>query len=117
MRKLFLLLFLFALTSNALAKVEIWECDGDYFKIDTDIPTVYKRINSRWIDGSNASEMKDYDNGHFIFKYSRKDEAIYWIRSDTKEYVGVMDLFKKEIYKIKKDGDYKLRDTCKLYVR
>jgi len=117
MRKLLLLLFLFTLTSNALAKVEIWECDGDYFKIDTDIPTVYFRDKSRWIDASNASDMKDYDDDHLIFKYSSKDEAIYWMRSDTKEYIGVMDLFKKEIYAIKKDGDYKLRDTCKLYVR
>jgi hypothetical protein len=115
MRKL-LLLFLFTLSSNALAEVEIWECDGDYFKIDTDIPTVYFRDNSRWIDASNASDMKDVGY-HLIFKYSSKDEAIYWMRSDTKEYVGLMDLFTKEIYAIKKDGDYKLRNTCKLYVR
>ena len=64
MRKLLLVLFLFTLSSNALAKVEIWECDGDYsnwdyYKIDTDIPTVYIRKNSRWIDISNASELLD----------------------------------------------------------
>jgi hypothetical protein len=64
MRKLLFVLFLCSLASNALAKVEMWECDGDYstwdyYKIDTDIPTVYIRKNSRWIDISNASELLD----------------------------------------------------------
>ena len=48
MRKLLLVLFLLSLTSNALAKVEMWECnvfgDGDtVFKIDTSTPKVYIR--------------------------------------------------------------------------
>jgi hypothetical protein len=123
MRKLLLVLFLFALTSNALAEVEIWECDGDYYKIDTDIPTVYIRQNSRWIDISNASELLDAfgentedEFDHLIVDYSRKDESVYWIRPDTKEYFAVMDLFTKEFFVIN-NGKHKLQSTCELYVR
>ena len=49
MKKLLLVLFLFTLTSNALAKVEIWDC-GDYgwYKIDTSIPMVYERKDYKW---------------------------------------------------------------------
>ena len=127
MRKLLLVLFLFTLSSNAFAKVEIWECDGDYsnwdyYKIDTDIPTVYIRKNSRWIDISNASELLDAfgepqedDFDHVIFKYSSKYEDVYWINPDTKEYIGVMDLFTKEFLAIN-NGNYELETKCKLYV-
>ena len=53
MRKLLLLLFLFTLTSNALAKVEMWECDNvikRYYKIDTrnDTPKIYVRSDHKW---------------------------------------------------------------------
>jgi len=116
MRKLLLVLFLYTLASNALAKVEIWECDGDY----TDIPTVYIRKNSRWIDISNASELLDAfgepqedDFDHVIFKYSSKYEDVFWINPDTKEYIGVMDLFTKEFLAIN-NGNYELETTCKL---
>ena len=127
MRKLLLLLFLFTLSSNALAKVEIWECDGahskwDYYKIDTDIPTVYIRYNSKWIDISNASELleafgepQEDEFDHVIFKYSSKYEDVYWINPDTKENIGVMDLFTKEFLAIN-NGNYELETKCKLYV-
>ena len=127
MRKLLLVLFLCSLASNALAEVEIWECDGahskwDYYKIDTDIPTVYIRYNSKWIDISNASELleafgepQEDEFDHVIFKYSSKYEDVYWINPDTKENIGVMDLFTKEFLAIN-NGNYELETKCKLYV-
>ena len=51
-----------------------------------------------------------------IFKYSSKYEDVYWINPDTKEYIGVMDLFTKEFLAIN-NGNYELETTCKLYVK
>ena len=123
MRKLLLVLFLFVLSSNAFAKVEIWECDGDYYKIDTDIPTVYVRHNSKWIYISNSSELNDAfgentedEFDYVIFDYSRKDESVYWIVPKTKEYIGVMDLFTKEFLAIN-NGEYELEVACELHDR
>ena len=57
MRKLLLVLFLFTLTSNALAKVEIWKCAGllqyewelSYFKLDLNDPvSAYRREGGIW---------------------------------------------------------------------
>ena len=50
-----------------------------------------------------------------IFKYSSKYEDVYWINPDTKEYIGVMDLFTKEFLAIN-NGNYELETKCKLYV-
>lgn len=121
MKLIALAIFLLSISSNALAIVETWECDGDYYKIDTDIPTVYIRKNSRWIDISNPSELIDafgddpeagFD--YMTFKYSYKDESVYWIMPYTKEYIGVMDLVTKELFAIN-NGEYELEHTCKLY--
>jgi hypothetical protein len=86
MRKLLLVLFLFALSSNALAKVEIWECDnnnsgnfGAVYKIDTDIPLLYYRANGMWIDlyattkGSSLKYNKEHDS---ILVYDLNGEVI-----------------------------------------
>ena len=121
MRKLLLVLFLCSLASNALAKVEIWECDNaEYIKIDTGIPTVYIRVNGKWLDTSIASDMQelgeDQVHDYLIFKYARKHDSIFIYKPDSDEYIGVVDLFTKEVFDVE-DGDYKLESTCKLYVQ
>jgi hypothetical protein len=121
MRKLLLVLFLFALTSNAFAKVEIWECDDlEYLKIDTSIPTLYLRVNGRWLDMSKSSDMQelgeDQVHNYLVFKYASKHDSIFVYKPDSEEYMGVVDLFTKKVFEVK-DGDYKLEDTCKLYVQ
>ncbi len=120
MRKLLLLLFLFSLSSNAFAKVEIWECDGKYWKIDSGIPKVYVRYNGKWLDLSKASDMQELDEDpehkYLVFKYASKHDSIFIYKPDSEEYIGVVDLFTKEIFQIK-DGDLELAATCKLYVQ
>ena len=125
MKKLLLVLFLCSLTSNALAKVEMWECDGDYsrwdyYKIDTDIPTVYIRVNGKWLDTSKSSDMQelgeDQVHDYLIFKYASKHDSIFVYKPDSEEYIGVVDLFRKEVFDVR-DGDYNLESTCKLYVQ
>ena len=81
-----------------------------------------KRRRKR-IDISNASELLDAfgepqedDFDHVIFEYSSKYEDVFWINPDTKEYIGVMDLFTKEFLAIN-NGNYELETTCKLYVK
>ena len=74
MRKLLLLLFLFTLTSNALAKVEIWECDvfgdGDtVFKIDTSTPKVYIRKMGKWTPFYPKLTTS-------VYKYSKEHDSI-----------------------------------------
>tara|TARA_R110000803_G_scaffold56064_1_gene113208 strand:+ start:504 stop:869 length:366 start_codon:yes stop_codon:yes gene_type:complete len=121
MRKLLLVLFLCALTSNALAKVEMWECDDlEYLKIDTSIPTLYLRLNGRWLDMSKSSDMQelgeDQVHDYLIFKYASKHDSIFVYKPDSEEYIGVVDLFRKEVFDVR-DGDYNLESTCKLYVQ
>ena len=121
MRKLLLVLFLFTLSSNALAKVEIWECDNpEYLKIDTSIPTLYLRFNGRWLDMTKSSDMQELDEDpvhkYLVFKYASKHDSIFIYEPDSEEYIGVVDLFTKKVFEIK-DGDYKLEATCKLYVQ
>jgi len=121
MRKILLILFLYSLVSGtAFAKVEIWECDGEYWKIHTDIPAVYVRFNGKWLDLSKASDMQEFDEtpkyDYFIFKYSSKHDSIFIFQPDSEEYIAVFDLFTKEIFSIE-DGDYELEDVCKLYVQ
>ena len=74
MRKLLLVLFLFTFSSNALAKVEIWECDvfgdGDtVFKIDTSIPKVYIRHVIKWTPFYPEPTTS-------IYKYSKEHDSI-----------------------------------------
>jgi len=38
---------------------------------------------------------------------------VFWVNPDTKEYIGVMDLFTKEFLAIN-NGNYELETTCKL---
>lgn len=107
MRKLLLAIFLLSISNNALAKVEIWECDitkyGDLaeeelskdvriFKLDTGPPTkVHERVLGKWetfmtldywyYDKENESII--YNNGRvfdLIFKelqYFRDDNEVY----------------------------------------
>ena len=92
MRKLLLVLFLCALTSNALAKVEMWECDsygdgGKVFKIDTSIPIVYSRHMGEWIN--------TYQNTSLEFKYSEEHNSISGYNSEGTR-VDIWDLILKE---------------------
>ena len=86
MRKLLLVLFLFALTSNALAKVEIWECDilgppKEVYKIDTSIPMVYVRYQGEW-----AELFKTV-----VFEYSEEDQSIL-MKDSNGDIAQVFDL-------------------------
>ena len=70
MRKLLLLLFLFSLSTNALAKVEIWECATGNFeyaiKLNTDIPKVYNRINGAWLAKEEGDTIYDEENNSIV---------------------------------------------------
>ena len=80
MRKFLLVLFLCALTSNALAKVEMWECDsygdgGKVFKIDTSIPIVYSRHMGEWINQTSL-ELKYSEEHNSISSYNSKGTRV-----------------------------------------
>ena len=73
MRKLLLAIFLLSISSNAFAKVEIWECEnGSWNKIDTSIPMVYYRHNGQWKQKyykENGEELKyDEENNTIVGK-------------------------------------------------
>jgi hypothetical protein len=114
MRKLLLLLFLFTLTSNALAKVEIWECDlfdrGDFdsiHKIDTSLPMVYVRRDGIW----NAYYQK---TPSYIIEYSEEEDSIWWRNKDGKIF-EVFDLvLKQTLYINTKTGDTDLIIPCRV---
>jgi len=88
MRKLLLLLFLFALSSNALAKVEIWKCDvfgdNEIYKIDTSIPMVYIRYQGEWAELFNT----------VVFEYSEEDQSIL-VKNSNGDIAQVFDLLLK----------------------
>ena len=72
MKKLLLVLFLFTLTSNALAKVEMWRCNyfediNTLLKIDTSIPKVFTRYRGEWIP---------FNSPQTVFKYSKENNSI-----------------------------------------
>ena len=74
MRKLLLVLFLLSLSSNALAKVEMWECDvfgdGDtVFKIDTSTPKIYIRKVGKWAPFYPEPTTS-------VYKYSKEHDSI-----------------------------------------
>ena len=74
MKKLLLVLFLLSLTSNALAKVEMWECnvfgDGDtVFKIDTSTPKIYIRKVGKWTPFYPEPTTS-------VYKYSKEHDSI-----------------------------------------
>ena len=90
MRKLLLLLFLFTLTSNALAKVEMWECDNvikRYYKIDTrnDTPKIYVRSDHKWLEESTLTKVE----------YKKDDDAI-WVYDQFDKIFWLYDLVTKE---------------------
>jgi len=98
MRKLLLVLFLLSLTSNALAKVEIWKCvyineeetlNTSYYKIDTKIPKVYMRFNAKWYSFTMG-------NSEYTFKYSREDDAVYALTNG--KTIASFDLILKKTY-------------------
>jgi hypothetical protein len=111
MRKLLLVLFLFALSSNALAKEEIWKCDYAYFKyykIDTtrnDIPKIYGRIDHRWIEEYPLTKLE----------YKKVDDAI-WVYDEFDKIEWLFDLVSKEII-YRPSTKEKLVFRCKLYVK
>ena len=71
MKLIALAIFLLSISSNAFAKVEIWECDNStWYKIDTrnDIPRIYERKDYKW--------QKLYELNYVEYK---KDEGTIWI--------------------------------------
>ena len=81
-----------------------------------DDPSIEQLVGSMKILLDAFGEPQEDDFDHVIFKYSSKYEDVYWINPDTKEYIGVMDLFTKEFLAIN-NGNYELETTCKLYVK
>ena len=107
MRKLLLLLFLFTLTSNDLAKVEKWECDfaiKNYYKIDTrnDTPKIYGRLDHRWIEKYPMYKVE----------YIKDDDAI-WVFDTFDKIYWLFDLVTKEII-FRPNTDLKHVFTCRL---
>jgi hypothetical protein len=125
MRKLLLLLFLFSLSSNALAKVEIWECDDNsIFKIDTSIPTVYYRFNSLWFNLSYAPDVTAMEDlgavpqthDYFMFEHVIEDDSIFIYAPNGEDFLGGLDLLSRKHFNYT-DNKYEIIKTCKLYVQ
>ena len=108
MKKLLLVLFLCSLTSNALAKVEIWKCprnnaNSRYYKIDTSIPYIHFRGRGEWHSWSDE---------YFEFEYI-EDDSIHMINNLKKANgnfgrVYTYDLVTKQLHfysDINSDGD------------
>jgi len=102
MKKILLALFLLSISSNALAKVEIWKCEHSnnslfsflstepflYYKLDTKKLTVHYRAKGKWklLWHSNEEGIKN-------ITYDKKNDSlfVYW------------DLLKSKV--IHKDGE------------
>jgi len=117
MRKLLLLLFLCSLTSNALAKVEIWKCGPDnskkiYMKLHTEPAKAYFRSSGQWRDIATSLDgtTKDED---LIVRYSEEQDALYVYK---KNIIGhAYDFVAKEIITFDpKDGSSKISVPCKV---
>ena len=97
MRKLLLVLFLFSLTSNALAKVEGWKCTYDegkhppsLYKINLEVPVVHVRMEGEWVDMEEFLDItpkysKEHHTLFFYLEDGHKSQAIDFI---TKELLG-----------------------------
>ena len=105
MRKLLLVLFLFTLTSNALAKVKLWKCDlydngRHYFhiKIDTDIPQVWIRKNGIWEEYYYEGTYKGPEPLKVKKEYNIFDDSVL-LKDDNGTTLEVFDfLLKQNIY-------------------
>ena len=102
MRKLLLLLFLFSLSSNALAKVEIWKCDNDmWYKIDTSIPMVFERKDFKWeqLYTTLKVEYKKDDGTIWVHDYDEDAQKTEGMQRqavwdlETRRYVMYPDLY------------------------
>ncbi len=93
MKKLLLLLFLFTLSSNALAKVEIWKCDIlgtiEIYKIDTSIPMVSMRYQGEW----------GYLYDTVVYEYSEEHQSIF-MKGSNGDIWQVFDLVLKHLLQI-----------------
>jgi len=110
MRKLLLLLFLCSLTSNALAKVEIWKCGPDnngvtvYMKLHTEPAKIYYRVAGQW---------RDIARGDIAVAYSEEQDAIY----QYKNFIisSAYDFVTKEVMEIDpENGSSKGGFSCKV---
>jgi hypothetical protein len=129
MRKLLLLLFLFTLNSNALAKVEIWECvtyicqdetidckrSNSVHKINTDIPEIFARSNAEWLSlKPHGDIIYDRDNDkidiyhHKYGKIEAEEGIELW------PYLSRFDLVLKTQYRYMKNGRYVSHKRCKV---
>tara|TARA_R110000803_G_scaffold56064_1_gene113207 strand:+ start:148 stop:507 length:360 start_codon:yes stop_codon:yes gene_type:complete len=105
MRKLLLLLFLCSLTSNALAKVEMWECDlydngshYDFIKIDTDIPQVWIRKEGLWKEYYYDGYVSGQKRIEINTEYNKESNSVL-LKDDDGKAIQVFDmLLKQNIY-------------------
>lgn len=124
MRKLLLVLFLFALTSNALAKVEMWKCklvfledisdlsnfSTYFYKIDTEKLTVDQRLKGKWAPylPSNRTEEMEYDK--------ENDSLFIFGEPDGKNELLIFDLVENTIFEYRKKddtfGDFFKKEKC-----
>jgi len=112
MRKLLIVLFLYSLVSGtAFAKVEIWDCKsvqvGEIsdlsflpnviYKIDTKVPTVYKRDEGKWrLNIVTGTFTYDKENNTVIWNYKNKYKGIYDLIANTYELYVDGVLFQKD---------------------
>ena len=105
MRKLLLVLFLFALTSNALAKVEMWKCDiytdGSYYnymKLDTDIPQVWIKKDGLWEEYYYVGYLSGQEPLKVNKVFNKESNSIL-LQDDDGDTIEVFDmLLKQNIY-------------------
>jgi hypothetical protein len=117
MHKLLLAILLFSISSNALAKVEIWLCNSRYgidvFKLDTIEPlNTAQKINNHWKKlwtPGQESYVEDiiYDPNH------KSIRIIYSLEPDKKEIL--FDLLARElIIKFHNKNKSKSKWSCEL---
>ena len=102
MRKLLLLLFLLTLTSNALAKVEIWKCDiytdGSYYnymKLDTDIPQVWIRKGNTWEEFYYVGYLSGQEPIKVNKEFNKESNSIL-LKDNDDTILQVFDLLLKQ---------------------
>ena len=128
MKKIILAIFLLSISSNALAKVEIWHCDmyigpeEEYykgtttFKIDTGIPKIFWRKNSQWRVWTKYRDKIIYDRSNDnIDVYHHKHGSFPRGNSvDHYPYLTRFDLVLKKRFLYKEDGGTLAHDSCRV---
>lgn len=128
MRKLLLVLFLFTLSSNAVAEEEIWKCNApdldsigssydytEYIKIDTSKkPYAQLRKNAKWTGFFKPEAINP------SIEYSKDENAIYIYRDNeqNKKIMSIaIDLIKLEVVLFDiKDNTVERRFFCKIHI-